>query len=285
MRQRLRLLYQLTKPGIVYGNVVAAIAAALFAMDGAVDGWVLLTVVLGIGLVVASACVVNNYTDRAIDARMERTRHRPSVAGKFSGIEMLLYASVLGVVGFCVLATLNMATVVLGVIAYVFYVGIYGVAKRKTPYSTIIGAVPGALPPMAGYVAVADSIDGMAWLLFFIMFAWQMPHFYAIGLRRFSEYQSAKLPILSVVLSKKSVRNHMYAWMALYVLLSLLPALLGYTGKVFLILMLATGVGWIVHSRMNEHIDTVLWARGVFLDSLKVFLLYCLALVGDAWLP
>lgn len=191
MEKHTRSYLQLIKPGITISNTMTATAGYILAAS--IFGFVwqnLWGVVFGVAFVIASACVTNNMLDRDLDTRMKRTKGREIAAGKISLTAAALYAAVLGLVGFGVLMNFtNQIALILGVIAFVWYVVIYGVAKRTTPLSTIIGGVCGALPPLAGYVAGSGQIDAVAWTLFGLLMVWQLPHFYAISLFRQSDYK------------------------------------------------------------------------------------------------
>lgn len=204
---RVNEFYQLTKPGIIYGNSIHVLAGLLFAGAVYEYSWVAaIAVLVGTALVIASACVVNNIIDQDIDAKMTRTQKRALPLGQISRRTAALYAAALAVVGFAILALItNWLVVVLGSIAYVFYTVIYTYSKRITVYSTVIGSIPGALPIMAGYVALSGQIDLTAWLLFLLVAFWQLPHFYAISLFRKSEYATAGVPVLAVVKSERTV--------------------------------------------------------------------------------
>lgn len=218
MLERFAMYYKLTKPGIVRGNAIHTLAGALLAVTFVTDWKAVLGALIGTSLVIASACVSNNYLDRSIDAKMDRTKSRPSVTGAIPLHSAMLFASALLLAGFGVLWWLtNWYVILIGLIAYVFYVLIYGWAKRTTVYSTIIGAIPGALPAMAGYVAVDGAISPAAWLVFLLIFVWQMPHFYAISVFRREEYKKAGLPVLGVVKPFDVVRVRILMYVVLYV--------------------------------------------------------------------
>lgn len=211
---QLRDYYTLTKPGIVYGNLIHAIAGGLLGVSVAGWHWAAFTGgILGTALLVAAGCVFNNIIDRHIDARMARTKRRALVVGSISLYRAMLIGLLLTVIGASVLILLTPPLVLcIGAVALVWYVVIYGWAKRTTPLSTLIGSVPGALPPVAGYCALTGVIDLNAILLFGALVAWQMPHFHAIGIYRRSDYAAAKLPIMASKLT-----NRQLAWiMALY---------------------------------------------------------------------
>jgi len=274
--------YRLTKPGIVKGNLLHTLAGSIFAAGYGLTWQPLIGVLLGTSFIIASACVLNNYIDRDIDARMARTRSRPSVTGTVTLRDALIFAAGLFAFGLALLLWLtNLLVVVIGLVAYVFYVLIYAVAKRHTVHSTLIGAIPGALPAMAGYVAISTALDPAAWLLFALVLAWQMPHFYAISIFRRSEYAAAKLPVLGVVRGFRAVRRQMGIYMAAYlavIVLMLASGVIGWIGGGML-LVGALYWAWIFLRPVDDPIG---WARRVFVVSLLLTVLLLVAVLLDA---
>jgi protoheme IX farnesyltransferase len=284
--KRARIYYNLTKPGIVYGNAIHICAGVLFA--AAMYPLHLnsfLGVLFGTSLVIASACVMNNYFDRNIDARMNRTKKRATVTGAISFTEIVIFAAVLLLGGLGLLAALtNLLVVGLGVTAYVFYVLIYTYSKRITVHSTLIGSVPGALPAVAGYAAFSDSLDTGALLLFFLIVCWQMPHFYAISLYRRRDYEAAKLPVLGVIAPVRTVKATMATFLISYIVTILLMNGTGVTGMGATLILL-TGAGYWVYAFVRKSISTERWARRFFGASLVVSLLLPLAAALNLVLP
>lgn len=279
--------YKLTKPGIIRGNVIAAAAGFLLASRGNVDLWLLLATLAAIALVIASACVFNNYIDRSIDQSMARTKERALVTGKISGAHAIAFAALLGVAGFGILTLYtNGLTVLLGLVAFVFYVIIYGIGKRKTVHGTLIGTIPGALPPVAGYAAVTSTLDGGAALLFLIMVFWQMPHFYAIGMYRKTDYAAAGLPILPVKQGFETTKKQMLLYVIGFIGASLLLAVAGYAQYAYATVMLLIGLGWLRLARGGFGVaDDIKWAKQMFGYSLLVLLVFCAMISLEAWLP
>jgi protoheme IX farnesyltransferase len=193
----IRQYYELTKPGIVYGNMLVAVAGFLYASAGSIV-WPLLTCTLvGLACVIASACVFNNYYDRDIDKRMMRTSKRALAAGTMSGSNALLYATVLGLAGGLVLFFLtSMVSFAVALAGWVVYVLLYTPLKHRSAHALWVGAIAGATPPVVGYAAVTNVLDGAALTFFIFLFLWQVPHFLGIAAYRFDEYQEAGIPLL-----------------------------------------------------------------------------------------
>ena len=279
--------YRLAKPGIVYGNAIAAIAGFLFASQGSPQLGLFLAMLVGISLVMASACVFNNYIDRDIDDAMARTKSRALVTGEISVRSALIYATVLGVVGTLLLVFFtNPLTAAVALFGHFAYVVVYGYAKRKTVHGTVVGSVSGAVPPVVGYVAVTNSIDIVAVLLFFILVLWQMPHFYAIAMYRLHDYKAAGIPVLPVVKGARRTKIEMLVYIVVFIGAASLLTVLGYAGYTYLAVMLLLGARWLQlgiqgFSAKND----ALWARQLFKFSLYVLLGFCVAISLDAFLP
>lgn len=278
MEKHTRSYVQLLKPGITFSNTISGIAGFFLAASIVPFQWAaLLGVVVGIGGVIASACVVNNVLDRTIDKRMKRTAKRDVASGAIRVRYALAYAALLGVVGFTALAALtNALTVWLGVLAYVWYIVVYGIAKRTTAYSTVIGGVAGALPPVAGYTALTNQVDLAGVVLFLILFFWQLPHFYAIAMFRRDDYANAKLPVWSVRFGMQNTKVQIFVSVLFYAFAASLLSFFGYTGIIYLVLSSALSVYWIYTGiRLYGKVDDVKWARSMFGVSLAVLLAMC----------
>lgn len=266
--------YYLTKPGIIYGNLITAVAGFLLASGWNINLVLFGATILGTGLVIASSCVINNYIDRGIDSKMKRTQKRAFVTGKISKEKGLTFASILGILGFGILILYTNSLVVWsGVIAMFSYVVVYGYFKRKSPVSTLVGTIPGAMSLVAGYLAVIGKIDFGAVLLFLIMVFWQLPHFYAIGIFRLKDYKEAGLPILPVVRGVHLTKIHMLLCMVLFLVSTIYLTLNGITGNVFLIAMVILGGYWIfLGIKGFKAPDDAKWARKVFGFSLIILM-------------
>lgn len=275
--------YYLTKPGIVRGNLLTVIAGYLLAAKGHFTLSTFLAVAVGTSLVIASACVVNNFIDRDVDKKMERTKKRALVTNTVNTSAALIFGSVLGIVGFSLLALYtNVITFLVGVLAYIFYVVIYAIAKRASYHGTLIGAIPGALPPVAGYVAVTGTIDFGALLLFLIIFFWQMPHFYAIAIYRRKDYEAAGIPVVSVVHSVAATKRAIMWYILAFMVAIVCLALSGYTGITYLSVMLLMGILWFglgLRGFKTTHSDS--WARSMFRFSLIVTLVFSIMISID----
>jgi protoheme IX farnesyltransferase len=284
VQQTIRAYYQLTKPGIIYGNLISAVAGFLLASRGHIVLSLLVATMAGISLVIGSACVFNNYMDRNIDVHMKRTKKRALVTGSISGRNALVYGVLLGIFGFWTLILwTNTITVVLGIIAIIAYVFLYGYAKRHSVLSTLVGSISGALPPAAGYTAVAGHFDTGALLVFLTMTFWQMPHFYAIAIYRMKEYAAAGVPLLSVKKGVPITKVNIILFTIAYLLTAPLLTLFGYTSYFYLVVMVVTGLVWLGKGLKGfKAADSDKWAKGMFFFSLLVLLVWAATIAIDA---
>ena len=279
-KKTLQTYYQLTKPGIIYGNLFTAVAGFLFASEWHNDYSRLVAMAVGLSLIVGCGCVINNVIDRNIDKLMTRTKKRAIATGEVQPKVAIIYGSILGIVGSLVLiAFTNLLTFYVGLFGLVAYVVFYGYTKRKSVYGTIVGSLSGAIPPLAGYCAVTDHIDAGGIILVLILIFWQLAHFYAISLYRKSDYKAAKIPVWSVVNGDESTRNHIIASIVLFGLFSMTPFLFGYCGFTYLIIVVANGAWWLRQTVVSSDLlPPKEWGRKVFLGSLIALSVVCVAL-------
>ncbi len=231
-------------------------------------------------MIIASACVFNNYIDRGIDVVMARTKRRALVVGKISNSAALWYATILGLVGFTIIIVCtNLLVSLIGLLAFIDYVALYGFFKRRSTYGTLVGSVSGAAPIVAGYVAMTGSLDWAALLLFLILVFWQMAHFYAIALYRAKDYAAAGVPVSPVVHGYVQTRTQTQIYVILFVVANALMTTLHFTGYSYLIVMLLVGCVWLVRSwRPMDQKSAPLWGRQMFLFSLIVMIVLCVML-------
>ncbi len=260
----------LTKPGILFGNFITTLGGFFLAAQGSIDCQLLLITLIGTTLVVASGCVVNNVIDQDIDQKMQRTMNRALVTKTISPTIALVYAFVLGVLGFSVLwFYVNAYAFLFAVIGFVVYVGFYSLwTKRTTIHQTVIGSISGASPPVIGYTAVSHHFD-MAALLIFVAYAlWQMPHSWAIAIYRFDDYKNAGVPILPVARSIVRTKIESVIYVILFTLAMNALYVYGYTNVIFLIISNLLCAYWLYIGILGFKTDNdQLWAKRFFLFS------------------
>jgi len=279
--------YRLTKPGIVYGNSLAAIGGFLLASKGNIDLGLFVAMLVGISFIIASACVANNYIDRGIDAKMKRTKNRALVTGAVSGTQAITYAIILGLIGVLSLGLFtNLLTTAIALIGYFFYVVMYGIAKRRSVHGTVVGSIAGAVPPVVGYCAVSGRFDVGALLLFLVLVCWQIPHFYAIAIYRMKEYAAASIPVLPLKRGMRNTKLHMLFYIVAFIVTTILLSVFGYTGYTYLLVVVAFGLVWLgLCMKGFSATDDIHWARKMFGFSLLVLLTFCGMISLNAMLP
>lgn len=283
----LRKYWQLTKPGVMLGNLLTTAAGFLLAAAGNIDWKLFLATNIGTALVISSACVINNYLDQDIDAKMERTKKRPIVAGDIPPMNALLFGIILGLVGLAVLALFtHWLVVAIGVVGFIVYVWLYGAfTKRRSIHGTLVGSISGAIPILAGYVAAAGNVDSGAVVLFIVLFIWQMPEFYSIAIYRQKEYANAGVPVITVIKGIEHTKKLIVAYVFAFVLATLSLGPLGYTGYSFFIIMATLGMYWLLMSFEAFKTDSEKWARRMFRFSLIILLVFCLLISIEHILP
>jgi len=279
--------YRLTKPGIIYGNLMFGAAGFLLAANGHIKWGLLAAALGGLALVIASACVFNNVIDRNVDSRMARTKKRALVAKTVSVPSALIYGSILGIAGFSLLVLFtNWLTVLIILTGFIVYVGVYAAAKRWNEQGTLVGSIAGSVPPVAGYCAVSDKFDGGALLLFLILTFWQMPHFYAIATYRLKDYREAGLPVLTVRRGIKAAKLQIVLYIIGFIIVSILLSVYGYTGYVYAVVMLGMGLAWLrLGLKGFRTDDDNKWGKQVFLFSLLITVVFSVLLAVNAWVP
>lgn len=271
MSQGIKNYLLITKPGILLANLISAAAGFFLASRGRVDGALLLSTLLGIGLVVASGCVSNNCVDRQLDRTMVRTRNRALARGQISLRAAVCYAAVLGMAGLTLLwAATNPLTVAIVLAGLVIYVGVYSLyLKRHSLHGPLLGSLAGAAPPLAGYCAVSHQLDPGALILFTIFSLWQMPHCYAIVIFRLDDYTAAAIPVVPVELGMAAAKRHILAYMLAFVAATLMLTVGGYTGYSYFAVAAVLGLAWLHLARSGyKSADDRLWAKKLYAFSI-----------------
>jgi protoheme IX farnesyltransferase len=284
----LKKYYSLTKPGVLYGNVLSAAAGFLLASRGSIDSWLFLATIVGTTLVIASACVINNFLDQDIDQLMERTKKRAIVAGDVKGSRAVIFSIVLGLLGMLILVLFTSWLVVaIGLAGFVAYVVLYGMlSKRLSIHGTLVGSISGAAPILAGYVAAAGQIDAGAIIVFLVLFFWQMPEFYSISIYRHDEYKAAGVPVMSVVKGVKSTKIQIFVYALACVAAIAALTIFGQAGWSYFVVMMLLSARWVwlgVIGLTTKNNDA--WARQMFHFSLIILLAFCLMISIDNYVP
>lgn len=242
----LKHYFKLTKPGIILGNLMTATSGFVLASHPPFDPQLLFLTLLGLALVIASACVLNNYFDRHADEKMARTRMRPLPKKTISERAALVFSMLLGIAGFLVLIQFtNLSTTLVTLAGYLIYVVLYTIWKYRSFCATHIGSLAGAVPPLAGYLSASNHFDLGAILLFLIVALWQIPHFFSIAVLHKDEYASASIPVLPIVKGIYATKRQMLLYILLFMAISSSLFFFGYTGYAYLAILLLFGSVWL----------------------------------------
>jgi protoheme IX farnesyltransferase len=279
----LRDLFSLSKPRITT-MVLFTVALGIWMAPGSLAPWQTVLLLLATGGLVASANILNCWVERESDALMRRTRNRPLPAGKLDPRVALVAGWLLGAGSVAALLwTTNGLTAVLGAVALVTYVLVYTPLKRVTWLAVVVGAVPGALPPLMGWTAVTGSMSRPGWVLFGILFFWQLPHFIAIALYLKEDYRRGGLQVLPLAHGDAIARRHLFGYTLLLVVVSLLAVPLEMAGPAYTVTAALLGAGFLYFAvrGLRTAVEGV-WARRTFVYSLVYLCLLIGVLVLDA---
>lgn len=269
---------ELCKPKVVALMLLTSLIGMLLAVPGMVPIEILFWGNLGIALCAGSAAAINHLVDRQIDQKMQRTLNRPLAKGRVAPMNAALFAFVIGVLGMVVLLVfVNALTAWLTLASLVGYALIYTMfLKRATPQNIVIGGLAGAAPPLLGWVAVTNSIDGHGLLLVLIIFAWTPPHFWALAVHRKDDYAKADIPMLPVTHGEHYTKLHIVLYTILMILVTLLPYITGMFHWLYLAGALSLGAGflyWSLVMLFNKHPNAPM-------ETFKYSITYLMALFG-----
>jgi protoheme IX farnesyltransferase len=274
--KNLKEWYKLTKPGIIYGNLISCAAGYTIVAGKHFVLTRFLLILISTSFIIASACVLNNIVDKDIDLKMPRTKNRSLAIDTIKIRDAATYAVVLGTIGFSLIAiNFSAATIAIGIAGFIDYLILYSYFKRRSVHSTLIGTISGSAAIVAGYTAYTNRLDVFALLLFISMTAWQMPHFYAIAIYRRTEYLKAKIPLLSVVKGIKRTQIESIVYTILYSLSIFGLYYFGYISTFFFAVMSLVSFAWIIFAVNGLSVENKdIWAKKNFKYSLYILLLF-----------
>jgi protoheme IX farnesyltransferase len=283
VREKLAAYVELTKPRIAFMLVLTSAAGFYLGTDKSFDQMLFVNSMIGILLLAFGVATLNQVWEKDTDALMERTAKRPLPTQKMSSMEALVFGISLCVVAEIYLTFLvNTLTAVLGLIVIIGYVLLYTPLKTRTSASTAVGALPGALPPLMGWTAVANEITLGAWVLFAILFIWQFPHFLAIAWMYREQYAKAGILMLPVVEpAGKITARQIVVFSALLLPVSLAPFFIGFAGLIYLIGASLLGLWFLWVSIQTARAKSVEKARKLLLVSVIYIPLIFLLMVFD----
>jgi protoheme IX farnesyltransferase len=275
-------LLALTKPRVVVMILVTTLVGYYVGLTGAPDYVRMLHLIVGTLLAAGGTLALNQYSERHVDALMDRTRMRPLPDGRLQPLEALLFGTAITVLGIAyVAAFVGALSAAVTATTAVLYLFAYTPLKVRTALCTIVGAVPGALPPVTGWVAARDDLSLGAWVLFGILFLWQLPHTLAIARLYRDDYARAGVRVLPVVDVDGSTTERQIVTACLALLaVSLLPTLIGLTGGVYFTGALLLGLtfavlgGWQALAPSTVSARRVLYASLLYLPALLALLAF-----------
>jgi heme o synthase len=279
--------YQLTKPRIQVLLLITTAGAMWIASHGHVDLFLLLATLLGGTLAASSANVFNCLIDRDIDLLMERTRRRPLPSGRIKPYQAALFATILGVSAFVVLAVFaNLLSALLAILGIGFYVVIYTLwLKRSTTQNIVIGGAAGAIPPLVGWAAVTGDLSLSALVLFGIIFVWTPPHFWALAMMIREDYRKAGVPMLPVIVGDEATTKQIFWYTVALIPVTLTLYPLGTMGMIYLIAASGLGIWFLIGAvRLLKNPTDKKEARSLFkLSILYLMLLFVAMGVDSVW--
>jgi heme o synthase len=269
---------KLTKPKLTSLVLFTTLAGFCAGMPRPFPMLLLLHTLIGTALIAGGATAFNMYRERNLDALMKRTALRPLASGRLDSKQALLFALIISATGFAYLyISVNHLTSLLSAVIFAGYVFLYTPLKTKTWLCTFVGAIPGALPVVMGWTAAHSSIASAAWILFGIVFLWQIPHFYAIGWMHRDDYASAGLSVLSVIdVQGDRTSRQILLFISILLVFALFPFFTGLSGEFYLAGAIALGTAFLGFAINFARSRTPVAARMLFVASA----LYLPALFG-----
>ena len=286
LRERVNGYYELTKPRLSFMSVVTAITGYL-AADPSRNFGVLSSLVIGTSIAAGGAAVLNQWLEREADAKMERTKHRPIPSGQILPFNALMFGLGLSIFGsYLLYAGANPLAGLLTAVTIASYVLLYTPLKKLTTWNTLIGAIPGAIPPLIGWAAAEGRVSALGWILFAVVFLWQIPHFFAIAWTYRRDYQEGGFIMLSNADENGAgVARQSFASAIALVISTLLPTILGYASLGYGAVALIAGCyilrpAWLFLNADNRDAP----AQRLFMASIFYLPALLIPLVLDLWL-
>ncbi len=277
----IRDYFDLSKPGIGFYALITTFTSFWLATSGPIDIKLLIHTIIATALVTAGGGALNQVMEIGADSQMKRTEQRPLPAGRVPTSFALLFGVVTSIIGVVYLQfAVNGLAALMAIATLVGYLFIYTPLKKFTSLATIIGAFPGAIPILIGWVAVTNSIDKRGWVLFAILFLWQIPHFLAIAWMYKKDYARAGFPMLTVIETDGiSTAHQTVVYLVALLPTSILPTMLGMTGMIYFGGAAVLGLGFLAAGlqlaikRTNPAAKQLLFASIIYLPVLLVLMI------------
>jgi len=278
----------LTKPRITWLILMSTGVGYFFGAQKGWQGWAglhlltLLHTIVGTGLIASGTAALNQWYERVADGKMRRTQARPLPSGRLDAGKALTFAIAISAVGFAELwFGANPLSALLGLFTLLTYLFVYTPLKQRSPHSTTIGSIPGAMPPLIGFAAASGTLTWDAWVLFAILFLWQFPHFYAIAWMYKEDYERAGIRMLPVVEPDgRSTARRILLYSIALIPISLMPKFFAMAGNVYLYGALALGLVFVYYGlrirwdRTRQQARRVLLASVIYLPALFSLMLF-----------
>lgn len=283
VRTRMSDFLQLSKPRLNALAVATTLGGYYMAGGGNGDMARLFHTIVGTAFVAGGSAAFNQYYERVTDGLMRRTRLRPLPDGRMPPADALAFASGISLVGLVQLAVgASLMAAAVALVTLVSYVAIYTPLKRRTSFATVVGAVPGALPPLIGWAAVRGSLDPIALALFAIGFLWQMPHFLAIAWLYRADYERAGFPLLPVIEPDgRSTGRQSVAYAAALLPMSLAPTAFGLSGSIYFASAFALSAAFLALSIRFAVTRSTTSARWLFFASILYLPILWAVMIAD----
>ncbi|KQH87810.1 protoheme IX farnesyltransferase [Vibrio furnissii] len=283
---RWQIYLTLTKPKVVALMLLTALVGMCLAQPGLMPFKAAVLGLSGIGLMAGSAAALNHLIDRRIDAMMARTYKRPLPSGEIQASRVMLFAFVLGIVGFAILywgvngltAWLTFASLLGYAVVYTLYL------KRATPQNIVIAGLAGAMPPLLGWTSVTGELHANAWLLVMIIFIWTPPHFWALAIHRKDDYAKADIPMLPVTHGVEYTKTSILLYTFLLALVCVLPVLVGMSGVIYFAASSVLSLGFIYSAWALKYDPENSSAINTFRYSIYHLMMLFIALLLDHYL-
>ncbi|MEQ6388383.1 heme o synthase [Bacillaceae bacterium S4-13-58] len=281
----LKLLF---KSGVLISNIFPVLAGFWLALHfnglSLLNHWgIFLLTIMGSTLVMGGALVINNWYDVDIDSVMERTKKRPTVTGSIPLKYILIMGISFSVLGMILLLITSIEAAIYAFVGWFTYVILYTMwSKRRYTLNTIIGSISGAVTPLIGWAAIDSATNSIPVLMFFILFIWQVPHTFAIAIRKYDDYKRAKVAVLPVVHGLSITKRVTTVYVASLIPLPFFMVELGWT---FILIATGLNVIWLIISITGFTVkDHMKWARTMFLYSVNYIMIIFLLMIGVTFL-
>lgn len=269
---------KIIKPKIIIGNLTSFSGGFFFGSQYNINYLKFIIILLGIIFIITSSCLMNNYIDRDIDKKMERTKKRSLILKSINLKKYMIYSILLLVLGLIIIFTFtNILTLLLSLIGFFVYIFIYTMKMKRTSiYSTIIGSLSGSMPPLIGYCSVVNKFDIKALILLIIFILWQIPHSYSINIFRINDYKNAKIPNFPLVKGIYKTKIHILIYVLSFSVATMLFSINNCVGYKYTTIITLTNLVWVKNIILGfkKKCKNKIWAKKIFILSIITIVLF-----------